>query len=69
MNKLIVKIKENTKINFFFKFAVYCENHPPTRHIQYKMINFAHSNKTIMAKNLPLKRFFLKRGARVDRTI
>ena len=29
---------------FFLKFEVFSENHPPTRHIKYKRINFAASN-------------------------
>ena len=44
----------------FFKFDIFCENHPPTRHIKYKEINFAPCNKSIMANKLPstnLERF------------
>ena len=47
------------------------ENHPPTRHLKYKVINFAPSNKStinnqlqIMAKKLPstnLERFLRHR--------
>ena len=42
--------------NFFYK------NHPPTRHIKYKMIDFAPCNKQIMANKLlctNLERFSL----------
>ena len=41
----------------FFLFEIFCENHPPpppthTRHIKYKVIDFAPSNKSIMANKL-----------------
>ena len=29
----------------------FCENHPPTRHIKYKVINFPSSNKSITANS------------------
>ena len=49
MKKLNVKKiemkKKNVKKN--------CENHHPTRHIKYKVINFASSNKSVMANKLP----------------
>ena len=32
------------------KFEIYCEKHPLTRHINYKRINFAPCNKSMMAK-------------------
>ena len=35
------------------KFEIFCENHPLTRHIKYKVINFAPTNKPIMANKLP----------------
>ena len=41
------------KKNFVKKFEVFCEKHPPTRHIEYKVINFASSNKSFMATKLP----------------
>ena len=44
MNKLKVK-----KMIFFFKFDVFSENHPPTRHTKYKRIDIAPFNKPIMA--------------------
>ena len=44
--KEIIK-KKSTK-----KFEVFCEKHPPTRHIKYKVINFASCNKSIMANKL-----------------
>ena len=34
---------------YFFLFEIFYENHPPTRHIKYKRIDFAHCNKSIMA--------------------
>ena len=34
------------------KFEIFFENHPPTRHIQYKRIDFAPCNKSIMANKL-----------------
>ena len=37
---------------FFLKFEIVYENHPPTRHIKYKRINFASCNKSIMANKL-----------------
>ena len=39
---------------FFLKFENFYENHPPTRHIKYKKIDFAPSNKPIMANKLLL---------------
>ena len=50
MKKLNV-IKQN---EFFFTFEVFCENHLPTRHTQYKVIHFAPSNRSIMTNKLPL---------------
>ena len=47
--------------NFFFlKFEIFYENHPPTRHIKSKKIDFVPCNKSIMANKLPstnLERF------------
>ena len=34
-------------------FEVFCENHPPTRPIKYKLISFAPSTKWFMAIKLP----------------
>ena len=34
------------------KFEIFYENHPPTRHIQYKRIDFVPCNKSIMANKL-----------------
>ena len=34
------------------KFEFFYENHPPTRHIQYKRIDFAPFNKSLMANKL-----------------
>ena len=46
------------KFEFFFD-----ENHPPTRHIKYKTIDFAPCNKSIMANKLLLTNLerFLRR--------
>ena len=41
----------------FFLFKFCCENHPPTRHIKYKVITFAPSNKSILANKLLSKKF------------
>ena len=44
-------------MTFFF------ENHPPTRHIQYKVINFAPINTSVMAIELPstnLEQFLIR---------
>ena len=37
---------------FFLKFEIFNENHPPTRHITYKKIDFVPCNKSIMANKL-----------------
>ena len=37
---------------FFPKFEIFCENHPPTRHMKYKKIDFVPCNKSIMANKL-----------------
>ena len=37
---------------FFLKFEIFYENHPPTRHIKYKKIDFVPCNKSIMANQL-----------------
>ena len=42
------------------KFEIFWENHPPTHHTKYKVINIASSNESIMANKLPsnnLERF------------
>ena len=39
---------------FFLKFEIFYENHPPTRHIKYKGIDFTPCNKPIMATKLLL---------------
>ena len=41
------------KHEFFFQFDIFCEIHPPTRHIKYKVIDFAHSNKSVTASMSP----------------
>ena len=65
-NKLFGAEKLNVKNKndiYFFKFEIFCEIHLPTRHIKYKVIDFAPSNKSIMAKKLPSNNldFFLRR--------
>ena len=40
-------------MSFFFKFEIFSEIYPPTRYINYKVIIFAPSNKSIMANQLP----------------
>ena len=37
---------------FFFKFEIFYENYPPTRHLKYKKIDFIPCNKSIMANKL-----------------
>ena len=37
---------------FFLKFEFFDKNHPPTRHIKYKKIDFVPCNKSIMANKL-----------------
>ena len=39
-------------MNFFFNLNFFNENHPPTRHIKYKKIDFVPCNKSIMANKL-----------------
>ena len=39
-------------IKIKMKFEIFSEKHRPTRHIKYKVINFAPSNKPIMANKL-----------------
>ena len=50
-----MKIKRKLKKN--------CENHLPKRHIEYKVINFAPINNSIMANKLPSTKMeqFLRR--------
>ena len=38
----------------FLKFEIFYENHPPTRQIKYKKIDFVPCNKSIMANELLL---------------
>ena len=44
-----MKQKYDEKIKYKKKkkkeFEIFCENHPPTRHIKYKVISLASSNK------------------------
>ena len=37
---------------FFQNFEIFIENHPLTRHIKYKTIDFTPCNKSIMASKL-----------------
>ena len=48
MKKLNVINKNN-----FFNFDIFCENHPCTRYLKYKVIHFAAKIKLIMANKLP----------------
>ena len=45
------------------KFEIFYENHPPTRHIKYKRIDFAPCNKPFMVNKFPLTNLerFLRR--------
>ena len=45
-------MKQNKMKFFFLKFEIFYENHPPTRHIKYKKIEFVPCNKSIMANKL-----------------
>ena len=49
--KNLKKIKQNEF--FFLHFTIFCENHSPTHHIKYKVIDLAPSTKLIMANKLP----------------
>ena len=42
---------------FFFKLEIFYENHPPTRHIKYKKIDFVPCNKSIMANKESFNQF------------
>ena len=37
---------------FFLKIEIFFENHPPTRHIKYKRIDFAPCNRSIITNEL-----------------
>ena len=39
-------------MKIFFMFEIFYENHPPTRHIKYKKIDFVPCNKSVMANKL-----------------
>ena len=40
-------------MNFFLlKLETFYENHPPTRHLKYKRIDFAPCNKSVMANKV-----------------
>ena len=56
------QIKQNEK-TFFLKLENFYENHPLTRHIKYKRVDFAPCNKPIMANKLLLTNLegFLRR--------
>ena len=54
------------------EFVFFCENYPPTRHIKYKVITFAPSNKSIIANKLPstnLKLFLRRRPMAIFKTL
>ena len=44
-------MKYNEK-KIFLKFEIFYENHPPSRHLKNKRIDFAPCNIAIMAKKL-----------------
>ena len=55
-------------MNFFFNLKIFYENHPPTRHIKYKKIDFVPCNKSIMANKLSstnLERFIRRTKSRL----
>ena len=45
--------KRNVIIKNDFFFEIFCENHPTTRHINYKAVDFAPINKSIKKNKLP----------------
>ena len=51
-NKKKLNILKNEIKFFFLKFERFYENHPPTRHIKYKKIDFATIIISIMAFKL-----------------
>ena len=61
------KLNVLNNIDFVFNLRFLCKIHPPTRHIKYKLIDSAPSNKSVMANKLPitnlerlLRRFFFR---------
>ena len=46
------KINVKKEKKFLFKFEIFGENHSPTRHLKYKVINLASSYKIIKAEKL-----------------
>ena len=66
--KTLNKIKENEI--FFLKFEIFYFNHPPTRHIKYKRLDFVPCNKSIMAnklRSINLERFLRRIKSRLTR--
>ena len=56
--KKLKVIKQNDKIKQNkTKFEIFYENHPPTRHLKYKRIDFAPCNKPIMSNKLLFTNF------------
>ena len=51
-NRPYFQIKQTNQI-IFFNWSLFSENHHATRHIKYKVIDFAPTNKSIMTNNLP----------------
>ena len=47
-------MKQNKMKKKILKFKIFYENHPPTRHLKYKSIDFAPYNKPIKANKLLL---------------
>ena len=57
--------------NFFLKFAIFYENHPHTRHIKHKKIDFVPCNKSIMAiklRSTNLERFIRRTKSPLTRS-
>ena len=40
-------------MNFYFEFEIFSENIPPARSIEYKILKFDPSNKSILPNKLP----------------
>ena len=67
-----VPTRKKINVNFFFNFESFCENHPLTRHIKNKLIDFAPSIKSFMANQLPsniLERFLRRKKKSVHALI
>ena len=63
-------------MKYFFLIQIFYENHPPIRHTKFIVIDFASSNKSIRANELPsanleryLRRILISAYALIVRTI